>query len=153
MSSLCTGSKNAVPSRTTSAIAVAFLADTIYPIRLLPDMIRFSLGPALLLASMAVMPPVLFAFGRAGTPFDVRRPATRLVTDGPYRFSRNPTYVSMIGLCLAIAVIADNAWLIPTVIAATALLCRFVVLAEERHLEERFGDDYRRYKARVKRWI
>jgi len=59
----------------------------------------------------------------------------------------------MIGLCLAIAVIADNVWMIPALIIATALLYRFVVLAEERHLEGRFGDDYRRYKARVRRWI
>jgi len=136
-----------------AAMALAFLAGALWPIALLPDAIRYTVGPALIVASVAVMPPTLRAFKRAHTPFDVRRSAEALVTDGPYRYSRNPAYVAMIGLCLGIAVLADNFWAIPAVIAATAYLHRYVVLAEERHLEARFGDDYRRYKSLVRRWI
>jgi protein-S-isoprenylcysteine O-methyltransferase Ste14 len=136
-----------------AAMALAFLANALWPVPLLPDVIRYTIGPALIVASGAVMPPTLRAFRRAGTPFDVRRSAEALVTDGPYRYSRNPAYVAMIGLCLGIAIVADNTWAIATLMAATAYLHRYVVLAEERHLETRFGADYRSYKSRVQRWI
>ncbi|MFQ5973123.1 MAG: methyltransferase family protein [Alphaproteobacteria bacterium] len=135
------------------ALAAAFLANWFWPIRLLPDAVRYSLGPVLVIASFAVVPSVLRAFKRANTPFDTRRAANALVTDGPFRYSRNPGYLAMIVLCVGIAVIADNAWVVVTLIAASVALHRYVVLAEERHLEARFGEEYRKYKSRVRRWL
>lgn len=65
----------------------------------------------------------------------------------------NPGYVSMIVLCVGIAVLADNMWVITTTAIATVFLDRHVVAAEERHLEARFGAAYRTYKSRVRRWL
>jgi hypothetical protein len=56
-----------------AALALAFLADALWPISLLPDVVRYTVGPALIAAIVAVTPPTLHAFRRAGTPFDVRR--------------------------------------------------------------------------------
>lgn len=136
-----------------TAMGLAFLADAFWPISLLPNVVRSAVGPVVIAASIAVMPATIGAFRRAGTPFDVRRPAEALVTDGPYRYSRNSAYVAMIVLCVGIAILADNIWAIFTVVAATGYLYRNVVRVEESHLESRFGDEYRRYKARVRRWI
>ena len=136
-----------------AALAVAFLADWFWPIRLLPEVVRYSLGPILVIASFAVVPSILRTFRRANTPFDTRRAANALVTDGPFRFSRNPGYVAMIVLCVGIAVVANNILVIVTLIAATAYLHRYVVLAEERHLEGRFGEEYRKYNSQVRRWL
>lgn len=136
-----------------AALAVAFLLDWLRPVALLPDTAQYVVGGVLAGSSFLAMGPITGAFRRAGTPFDVRRPASALVTDGPYRYSRNPGYVALIVFCLGIAVLADNVWVLPLVALATWVLTRFVVIKEERHLEARFGDAYRDYSRRVRRWL
>jgi len=135
------------------ALAAAFLANWFWPVQFFPDVVRYSLGFFLLLASGAVMPFVLGAFKRADTTFDPRRQPSALVTEGAFRYSRNPSYMALIVLCIGIGVIADNAWVFITTAIATAYLYRFVILVEERILEAKFGEEYRQYKSRVRRWL
>ena len=90
---------------------------------------------------------------RAGTNVDPYRPATTVVTGGPYRFTRNPMYVGFTLMYVGI-----SAWtnaLLPILLlpAVQQLMRRGVIEREERYLERKFGDDYLRYKARVRRWI
>jgi protein-S-isoprenylcysteine O-methyltransferase Ste14 len=89
----------------------------------------------------------------AGTPLPPYRPTTALVTEGPYRRSRNPIYLGMalvyVGVVCATASLGALA-LLPAVI----LVMEFgVIRREERYLERRFGGAYRDYKARVRRWL
>ena len=141
------------PAIYLAALLVGFLVDWLWPVRLLPDPMRYGLGGLLVLASLVAIYPVLRSFKRAKTPFDTRRAANALVTEGLFGYSRNPGYVSMIVLCVGIAVLADNMWVITTTAIATVFLDRHVVAAEERHLEARFGAAYRTYKSRVRRWL
>ena len=136
-----------------AALLVGFLVDWLWPVRLLPDPMRYGLGGLLVLASLVAIYPVLRSLKRAKTPFDTRRAENALVTEGLFGYSRNPGYVSMIVLCVGIAVLADNMWVIATTAIATVFLDRHVVAAEERHLEARFGAAYRTYKSRVRRWL
>ncbi|MDA0367399.1 MAG: isoprenylcysteine carboxylmethyltransferase family protein [Proteobacteria bacterium] len=136
-----------------AAIFAGAALDSVLPIDLIPGRMRITLGPILVVASIAVMPWVLRGFKRAKTPFDTRRAATTLITHGVFRFSRNPGYLALIGLCLGVAVIMDSVWMLATIALATVYLDRVVIAAEERHLAARFGDPYRQYKARVRRWI
>ncbi len=99
---------------------------------------------------------ILWAGGRfigAGTPLPPHRPATVLVTEGPYRRSRNPIYLGLglIYLGVVCATVSLGALvLLPVVI----LVMEFgVIRREERYLERRFGQAYRDYKSRVRRWI
>lgn len=89
----------------------------------------------------------------AGTPLPPHRRTTALVTEGPYRRSRNPIYLGMALIYLgAVCVTASlgAAILLPAVI----LVMEFgVIRREERYLERRFGQAYRDYKARVRRWL
>lgn len=135
------------------AVVTAFVAQWLMPISLLPDWLRFTAGPLLILASVAIMPSILRRFSKAETPFDVRKPATALVTDGPFRISRNPGYLAMVALCMGIALVADNLWLLILLVPTMLVLNRVVILPEEQHLEKRFGDAYQSYKARVRRWL
>jgi protein-S-isoprenylcysteine O-methyltransferase Ste14 len=76
----------------------------------------------------------------------------RLVTLGSYAMSRNPMYVGWTGIYLGMALAANTRWLIflsPMLLA----LVHFTTLAEERELENRFGDNYRAYMRRVRRYL
>ena len=82
----------------------------------------------------------LLTFILAGTPWLPFSPATKLVTHGFYRMTRNPMYL---GLSIAYVGLAFVLWgLIST-----------VIVKEEEYLEQRFGDEYRAYKKRVRRWL
>ncbi len=105
------------------------------------------------LLALVIMPPVLTRFRRAGTSFDVRKPASALITDGPYRFSRNPSYVSLTLLYVGLGTILNNAWAMLLVIPVLLVMHFGVVLREERHLEAVFDDEYLRYKSAVRRWL
>jgi protein-S-isoprenylcysteine O-methyltransferase Ste14 len=90
---------------------------------------------------------------RAGTPVEPWEPTERIVARGPYRFSRNPIYVSLLLLFLAIAVAVDSPWFYLAVPVLFLLLHRGVVLREEKYLGQKFGEEYAGYTRRVRRWL
>jgi protein-S-isoprenylcysteine O-methyltransferase Ste14 len=90
---------------------------------------------------------------RHGTATLSARSAEALVTDGPFRFHRNPLYFSYVLMLLGVSGMILNAWFAVLAVAYVPLVTWLAVLPEERHLEARFGDAYRDYKARTRRWI
>ena len=92
------------------------------------------------------------AFLRARTSIDFGR-ATTLVTTGPYRFTRNPGYLGMALVYAGAAVLTGGWWAFATLVPAIVAIDRCVVAGEERHLAAVFGDEYRAYCARVRRWL
>ena len=110
-----------------------------------PAMVLFALG----FAGIAGV----VAFRRAGTSPNPYRQASELVTDGIYRFTRNPMYVGFTLWYLAAAVWRNSLW--PFLFLPIVLLVMLygVILREERYLERQFGDAYRAYRARVRRWL
>jgi protein-S-isoprenylcysteine O-methyltransferase Ste14 len=92
-------------------------------------------------------------FRRAGTSMVPMNPTSALVTSGPYRFTRNPMYLGMAFLYVAIAFALGVIWalvLLPVVIVAVDQL---VISREEAYLVRRFGQPYHEYMARVRRWL
>ena len=79
-------------------------------------------------------------------------PPERLVTSGPFAWSRNPMYLGHIVFLLGLT-LTLHSWLGALVTAATAVWFQSRVRKDERRLEERFGQPYREYSARVRRWI
>ena len=93
-------------------------------------------------------------FGRAGTsvlPFGDR--TTTIVTDGPYRFTRNPMYVGMALLYVGVAAATGVVWAFATLPIVVLVIGRYVIAREETYLLAKFGDSYRDYQSRVRRWI
>ena len=90
---------------------------------------------------------------RAGTNVPPHKPTLVIVTDGPFRFTRNPLYVggslAYIGLCLFFNLVWGLILMLPMLV----LLNWGIVRREEAYLERKFGEAYRAYKARVPRWI
>ncbi len=89
----------------------------------------------------------------ADTTIRIDRPVSRLVTTGPFRFSRNPGYLSFAMIYAGIATLRNSSWAILLLPAALTMLQRTIIEKEERYLERRFGEEYLRYKARVRRWL
>ncbi|MCB1504915.1 MAG: isoprenylcysteine carboxylmethyltransferase family protein [Hyphomicrobiaceae bacterium] len=81
------------------------------------------------------------------------RGVSELVTDGPYKWRRNPIYVGDAMVLLGVAQMTNNIWfailVLPFVMAVTWL----AILPEERHLEAKFGDRWRDYRDQTRRWI
>jgi protein-S-isoprenylcysteine O-methyltransferase Ste14 len=90
---------------------------------------------------------------RARTAFDARKPTTTIVSDGAFQYSRNPTYLALTLLYVGFALVLGSPWVLLMVVPAVALTQWGVVLREERYLEAKFGEAYRRYKTNVRRWL
>ena len=88
-------------------------------------------------------------FRRVGTPVPTRLPTRALATSGPYRWSRNPGYGATAFLYLALG----GWWSILALIPVMLIIRYAVISREERYLERKFGEEYRAYKLRVRRWI
>lgn len=110
-------------------------------------------GGALILVGLAIVIACALRFRKAGTAIEPYRTTTALVTSGLYRYSRNPIYVALTDIYLGLALIDDNAWILALVIPVLAVMSRGVIAREERYLEGKFGEEYRDYKARVRRWL
>lgn len=92
-------------------------------------------------------------FRRFGTAPEPWKPSTALVEAGPYKFSRNPIYVGFAITYLGLAVAMDSLWALALLIPCLVVVDRGVIVREERYLEAKFGQPYRDYKARVRRWL
>jgi protein-S-isoprenylcysteine O-methyltransferase Ste14 len=90
---------------------------------------------------------------RTGTNVRPDLPATVLVLDGPFRFTRNPLYLATTGLYIAVALLVDDLWPMVLLVPMLAVLEWGIVRREERYLEMKFGEPYRAYKAQVRRWF
>lgn len=95
------------------------------------------------------------AFWRARTTVNPYRPrtASTLVTTGIYRVTRNPMYLAMALLLTALAVWLAFPWSLLCVLGFVLYIDRFQIRPEERALSELFGEEYRRYRTEVHRWI
>lgn len=92
-------------------------------------------------------------FRAAGTSIRGSERTTAIVRAGPYRFSRNPIYVSFVLLVLGLSAWLNNLWLLITLAPAVGLIRIVVIPREERFLERHFGEQYAKYKNSVRRWL
>lgn len=114
---------------------------------------RLVAGGLLALAGVVLGLLATGRFRTAGTNIPPTLPATALVITGPYRWSRNPMYVAMTLLYSGLAVAAGSLWTLALVVPVLLLIRYGVVAREEAYLERKFGDSYRIYKSRVRRWL
>jgi protein-S-isoprenylcysteine O-methyltransferase Ste14 len=138
-----------------AAIAGALLLTRIYPLAWpgLDDTPARVVGYAFGLAGLALTVWGFLTLYRAKTNILPHRGADHLVTEGAFRFRRNPIYMGEVLMLLGLAQVIGNIWFaVMAPIFAIAILL-LAILPEERHLEARFGEDYLDYKARTRRWF
>ena len=122
------------------------------PVPFLPGAVSLLAGGVLLALGLVGI-PALLAFRRSRTSPLPWRPATALVTDGPYRFTRNPMYVGLTLLYIGGTALMNSAWPLAFLPVVLFVMNAVVIPGEERHLAERFGEAYLDYCRRVRRWV
>ena len=114
---------------------------------------RYLAGAALAAGGFVMIGMGTRRFQAAGTNIPPSLPTTALVVDGIYRRTRNPLYLGTTLVYLGLGVAAGSIWAIVLVVPLLWVINTGVVAREERYLERKFGDAYRAYKARVRRWV
>jgi protein-S-isoprenylcysteine O-methyltransferase Ste14 len=114
---------------------------------------RWVLGAVLLVAGLAFARWAERAMHRAGTHVRADRPSTAIVLDGPFRYTRNPLYLSVAAGFTVIALLANSSWFLLLLVPMALVLHFGIVLREERYLEAKFGEPYRAFRRRVRRYF
>jgi protein-S-isoprenylcysteine O-methyltransferase Ste14 len=111
------------------------------------------IGVSMIVAAVVLALWARVRFDRAGTNVNPRRPSTALVLHGPYRFTRNPMYLGMLIAVLGVGFAFRNIWALLLLPPFGLALHYLIIRREEAYLEAKFGDAYRAYRSRVRRWF
>jgi len=111
------------------------------------------LGWGLIWTGLLLFAWTLFTFWRHRTTVNPYRPASCLVVEGPFRFSRNPIYVGDWLIYLGVTILLQTLWPIAFAPLVWLIIRYGVIRHEERHLEAKFGQEFVAFKARVRRWL
>ena len=135
------------------ALIIGLIVHYFVPIQFLAGTLSIWLGVLLILVAGPIILSAVRTIRRAQTAFDLRKPTTSIVTEGAFRFSRNPAYLALTLLYIGIASLINSLWVFLMVVPTVMVMQRGVIKREERYLERKFGEEYLRYKEQVRRWI
>ncbi len=135
------------------AVVLGVALDLAVPLPLAPTAVGLVAGAALIVLAASLFgwaTRTMFAGGEHPNP---DRPTTAIVATGPYRFTRNPLYLAMAVFTVGVALVVNSGWGLALVVPALVATHYLAIAPEERYLAGKFGDDYRAYRGRVRRWI
>ncbi len=135
------------------ALLIGLGLDWLWPNPVLPVPAQYLVGGIVIALAGVLIAVVLREFFRAKTTFGFRSPSSALITSGPYRYSRNPAYVTLSMLYFGFGIVIDSVWILGLGVVAVLITHYAVILREEAYLERQFDDEYRAYVAEVRRWI
>lgn len=115
--------------------------------------IRIAIGVFVALCGAGVILSARIYFVRTGQSPIPWKPTPELIFEGPYRFTRNPMYIGMTLLQIGLGIALNNRWIVALALPALLIVHVVAVLPEERYLSERFGDNYRSYLTKVRRYL
>jgi protein-S-isoprenylcysteine O-methyltransferase Ste14 len=135
--------------------ALMWLATAATPGPDVPMTLRAAASGLLAAGGVALIVAARVSLDRAHTTWHPTEPerTTALVTDGAFRHSRNPTYLGMVLVLIAWAVVLASPLALALTVGFVLYLNRFQIRPEERSLTATFGDEYREYASRVRRWL
>lgn len=119
----------------------------------LGNWLEHSIGWVALVAGAAIILTAIGLFRKAGTNPEPWKPSTALVTDGVYRWTRNPMYLGMALVYLGIAFLCDSVMALLVLVPVVFWITRQVIEREEAYMTAKFGDEYRAYRDRTGRWF
>jgi protein-S-isoprenylcysteine O-methyltransferase Ste14 len=144
------------PAIFLGGLVIGYLIQWLIPIPIVPAGWNVAIrivGAVVLALGFWVMMSAARIFRRIGTPPNPRMETTGLAVDGPYRFTRNPMYLGMALILAGLALLGNALWPLIAVIPSVWFIHTRVIAREEPYLEAKFGDEYRAFRERVRRWL
>jgi len=133
---------------------VGIAIDKFYPLPFVPLTVPSGwVGGAVFAAGFLLAIWAIITIRKAGTRVETNKPTTAIVADGPFRFTRNPIYIGMFLGQIGLAIGFDSLWILGMLVPFYLVIRYGVVAREEAYLERKFGDVYRGYTTRVRRWL
>ena len=143
------------PILIVAVLTAGVLLDRLYPLAWpgMDDLPARIIGYGIGAAGIALAAWGLLTLQRAGTTIMPNQRADRLVTEGAFRFRRNPIYMGEVLVFLGLAELTHNIWFAILAPLFAIALYGLAIRPEEQHLETRFGQAYLDYKERTRRWF
>ena len=135
------------------AIVVGIVLQLVSPLPIKRLAASLWIGIAINVMGLLVMVVAVKEFRKLQTPEDTNLPSTTLVISGPYRYSRNPMYISLTLLLTGTGLALNSWWVLLMFVPLMIIMHAGVISREERYLEQKFGQAYREYKTSVRRWL
>ena len=134
-------------------LAAGLVLDRRLHLPFLPRGVARGLGWSLLGGGVTLNAWFLKTIRKADVPIRTDKPVPRLTTEGPFRYSRNPSYLALALIYAGIASLRNSLWAMLLLPPVVMVMQREVIGREERYLERAFGEEYLAYKAQVRRWV
>ena len=117
------------------------------------EMTKFAITGILLVLGFGIGLAGMAVFRRRGTNVEPWRASTTIVAEGVFRWTRNPMYLGMALVYSGLAILFESFAAFLVLPFVLIIIRTYVIAREERYLEDKFGDEYRRYRQQVRRWI
>jgi len=124
-----------------------------WPLGLLESPLLRYLGVTLCLLAMLLLLVTALMFRRHQTSIEPWKPTTKFMSHGPYAYSRNPIYLGFCFLVFGVGLSQNSLWMALSFIPAALIVFHTAIAREEKYLEHKFGEEYRRYREKVRRWL
>jgi len=141
------------PVLTVIFIAIAYILKWTIPIPFVVSSILENIGFVLVVIGFFLGVAAFLAFRKARTTLDPHGKVSAIVSDGIYRFTRNPIYLAFLLMLIGFPLNGGNYWGILLSPVFVIFMNSLVIEKEEAYLEKKFGDVYTSYKSRVRRWL
>ncbi len=134
-------------------ILITIVLQRFAPLPFLPSLPSRIIGVILFIGGFSIGIPAFRGMLKAKTSPNPHRPTNALVFEGTYRITRNPMYLSMLVIYAGISIFFQNPWFIVFLPILAWLFTTWVIIPEEKYLEQKFGAEYLDFKTRVRRWV
>ena len=136
-------------------VFTGFVGQWLFPVSLMfqPWLVRLLIGLPVLTVSGLIALKAIRIMRKNKTAINFNKPTTTFIRQGPFCFSRNPLYLSLLMVMASISIMANSAWHALSLLLLFLFFHFMVVAREENYLESRFGEEYVQYKNQVRRWI
>ena len=111
------------------------------------------IGSGLITIALLSLLFLLIAYLRAKTSIEPWKPTTHIITTGLYAFSRNPIYTAFCLINIGTGLFIHSPWVTLSFLPSAVLVYFIAIRKEEVYLEAKFGEQYLRYKRKVRRWL
>lgn len=137
-------------------LLLAFVLEWLFPLgffEALPALVLYLGGALLIVIAVSVIVSARREFARHEQPTDPGQVTSQMITSGLFAISRNPLYLGAALFVLGVSLLAQLSWMLILFIPMLLLCYEVLIRPEERYLLQLFGEEYRSYTRRVKRWF